>query len=417
MVESQRGQIQVFTSAAVNYFPKVRLLCNSIKRYHPEFTVHLALADQVPDWLLLDEEPFDSVIRLEELGIPSLRSWIFRHSLIELCTAIKPFVLRYLLQTPECGAVLYFDPDIVLFSRVDDLLQEFSHGSILLTPHQTAPEKTLETIIDNEVCSLRHGIYNLGFIGIKNDRNGQTFVDWWCERLYHFCLADRERGFWVDQKWVDLAPALFEGVRIVRCARFNVAPWNITTRKLAGSWACGFTVEGQPLGFYHFTGFDSGDHEIMASKYGGDNPALKNLIQWYKQSIIADEKVSGMPWAFGTFENGEPIKPVQRVIYRLRKDLQDTYQDPFKVIENGHCYYNWFHWRAAIEHPELLGENGSKADERLLPAGYRGKVNWVKIFRYISAAIRNPRHAAQLCRRTVAIFKREGLAGLKRRLS
>jgi len=35
--------LHVFTSAAVNYLPKVRILCHSIRRYHPEAVIHLAL--------------------------------------------------------------------------------------------------------------------------------------------------------------------------------------------------------------------------------------------------------------------------------------------------------------------------------------------------------------------------------------
>ncbi|OIQ10515.1 hypothetical protein [Neomoorella thermoacetica] len=409
-------KVHVFTSAATNYLPKVRVLCNSIKQNHPEFTIHLALADEVPAWMVIEDESFDSIIRLEELGIPDLRSWIFRHSLVELCTAIKPFVLRYLFEKAGCQIALYFDPDIVVFSRLDDLLDEFSHGSILLTPHQTRPEQTLEAIMDNEVCSLRHGIFNLGFIGVKNDQNGRAFVEWWCQRLYYFCLAERERGFFVDQKWVDLAPALFEGVRIIRSSRFNVATWNITTRNLAGSWQQGFTVDGQPLGFYHFTGFDSEDHEIMANKYASDNLALKSLIQWYKNNIVTDERVTKMPgWAFASFDNGETITRAHRLIYRMRRDLQNAYPNPFHVIPDGNCYYNWFRWRAAIEHPELFEEEKDiVTDRKLKMTHYSRKKAWRRIYQYITSTIRDYRYGIKLCRKAIAILRTEGLAGLKK---
>lgn len=414
-----RGKVHVFTSAAVNYLPKARVLSTSIKQYHPEFTIHLALADEIPAWLAIEDEPFDAIIRLEELDIPNLRSWIFCHSLVELCTAIKPFVLRYLFEKCGCQIALYFDPDIVMFSRIDDLLDEFEHGSILLTPHQTRPEQSLEAIIDNEVCSLRHGVYNLGFVGVKNDQNGRIFVEWWCQRLYYFCLADQERGFFVDQKWVDLAPALFEGVKIIRSSRFNVATWNITTRNFAGSWQRGFTVDGQPLGFYHFTGFDSRDHEIMANKYAGENTALKSLIHWYKSKTVKDDIGIKLPnWAFSSFENGEPITRIQRVIYRMRKDLQNAYPDPFKVDEDN-CYYNWFKWRAAIEHPELFEESGTnkKLDEKLRLACYSRRKRWRIIWQYIKSAFTDYRYGVQLFQRVIAILRAEGLVGLKKRLS
>jgi hypothetical protein len=43
--------LHVFTSAAVNYLPKVRILCRSIRKHHPEAVIHLVLADERPQWL------------------------------------------------------------------------------------------------------------------------------------------------------------------------------------------------------------------------------------------------------------------------------------------------------------------------------------------------------------------------------
>ena len=138
--------LHVFTCAAVNYLPKVRLLCRSIRRHHPEAVIHLALADERPQWLRVEDEPFDSILDIERLGIPDWRNWTFTHSIVELSTAIKPFALKRLLQRPDCGTVLYFDPDMVLFSRVDDILATLAAGNLALTPHQTQPEQTLEAV-------------------------------------------------------------------------------------------------------------------------------------------------------------------------------------------------------------------------------------------------------------------------------
>ena len=70
--------------------------------------------------------------------------------------------------------MLYFDPDMVLFSRVDDILATLETSNLALTPHQTKPEQTLDAIFDNEVASLKHGIFNLGFIGVRNTAEGQA---------------------------------------------------------------------------------------------------------------------------------------------------------------------------------------------------------------------------------------------------
>lgn len=348
------SNVHIFTSAAANYLPKVRLLCQSIKKYHPEITVHLALADKRMEWLNVLDEPFDNIIELDQLNIPQKNSWIFFHNIVEFSTAIKPFVLRYLLSRSDCSKVFYFDPDMVLFSRVDDIIAVLDEYNIVLTPHQTRPEQSLEAIIDNEICSMKHGIYNLGFIGVKNSAEGNAFAQWWSERLYHFCIGDTKQGLWTDQKWIDFVPVFFDGVKILKSPRHNVAPWNITTRSLAGNFEDGFTVDGEQLGFYHFTGFDSGAHEIMASKYAPGNNAVGELINWYKLQQQVKSETEKTPWAFQTYDSGTRIKDVHRWIYRNRNDLQAAYPEPFFAATGNQTLLSWLNTRGKIEYPEMF---------------------------------------------------------------
>jgi hypothetical protein len=269
--------LHIFTSAAVNYLPKVRALCQSIRHYHPEATIHLALADERPEWLMIEGEPFDSILEMRDIGIEKWRGWSFMHSIVELATAIKPFALAHLLARPECSTVLYFDPDMVLFSRVDDIIDTLRTSNVALTPHQTTPETTLDAVIDNEITSLKMGVFNLGFVGVSNTAEGKRFADWWAQRCYYFCRAEVANGLFTDQKWANFAPIFFDEVAIIKSPRHNVATWNLTTRTLAGNRAQGFRVDGLPLGFYHFTGFDSGAHRIMAVKNAAGNDAVAGV--------------------------------------------------------------------------------------------------------------------------------------------
>jgi glycosyltransferase involved in cell wall biosynthesis len=345
--------LHAFTCAAVNYLPKVRLFCKSIKQHHPEMMVHVALADRIPGWLNLAEEPFDDIVSIESLEIPNRTGWIFWHNVVELCTAMKPFVLRYLLDLPDCDQVYYFDPDIVLFSRLDDLISTLHDANIILTPHVTHPESTIEAIRDNEICSMKHGIYNLGFIGVRNGEQGRLFAKWWSERLYYFCLDGIEQGLFTDQRWIDFAPVFFDGVRVIKSSRHNVAPWNLSTRKMEGSFQKGFRVNGEPLAFYHFTGFDSGAHRMMAMKYANGNRAVTSLIDWYEERTRSDGQ-NNQRWTYSTFSNEQPITKKHRWIYRLRGDLQAAFPDPFEVRSDDGSYYRWFKSQAAFEYPELL---------------------------------------------------------------
>jgi hypothetical protein len=130
--------------------------------------------------------------------------------------------------------VLYFDPDMVLFSRLDDLLAELDQGNVALTPHLTVPESTLDAVRDNEISALKHGVYNLGFLGVRNTEEGRRFARWWADRVYHFCVDDIPGGLFTDQRWIDLAPAMFDGVGILKNSRFNVATWKAISRPGSG---------------------------------------------------------------------------------------------------------------------------------------------------------------------------------------
>jgi hypothetical protein len=133
-------------------------------------------------------------------------------------------------------------------------------------PAPDTPEASYDAIVDNEIGSLKWGVFNLGFHRRAQHRRGRRFLDWWSDRTYQFCRADVAGGLFTDQKWLNLAPIFFDGVAIIRSSRHNVATWNLTTRRMTGSMADGYRVDGEPLGFYHFTGFDSGAHGIMAGR-------------------------------------------------------------------------------------------------------------------------------------------------------
>ena len=347
----------VFTSAATNYLPKVRKLCASIREHHPEWEIVLALADRDVGAIDLAAEPIDEVLAIEQLDIPDRERWTYFHTIVELATAIKPFVLKHLLDRPGVDQVLYFDPDMVLFSRLDDLTASLRDANVVLTPHQTKPETTLDAIRDNEISSLKHGIYNLGFLGVRTTEEGKRFAAWWADRIYHFCVADIPNGLFTDQRWVDFAPAFFDDVVVLKQSRFNVATWNVTTRRVEGSRETGFTVDGAPLGFYHFTGFDSGAHQIMASKNAPGNAAVQDLVDWYMEEtrFDAQDPAAAVQWAFGRYEDGTSIPLQHRRLYRARPDLQDAYPHPFQVDPEG-SVKQWMLCQGPLEYPEMFGK-------------------------------------------------------------
>lgn len=417
-------QLYAFTSAACNYLPKVRLLIQSLKRHHPEIRLVLALSDHLADPDLLRDEAWDEIMPIDTLDIPDWRRWAFTHDIVELSTAIKPFVLSRLLARPDCGGVFYFDPDMVLFSRLDDLIGRLEKSDILLTPHQNKPEVGLAEVMDNEISSLKHGIYNLGFIGVRPSLNGRAFARWWADRVYYFCRDDIPNGLFTDQRWIDLAPALFDGVEVIRSSRFNVAPWNLTTREISGNLEGGFSVDGEALGFYHFTGFDSGAHHVMTGKYCAANPSVNALVAWYENETSGwrNDPLSRQPWAFGQFDDGAKIGRAHRLIFRSRVDLQRRYPDPFAADRgNDGTYAGWCRKRGPREYPELLPSPLANADWSAVsgplipsiapPAGVMPPL----ADRLLSAAT-DMKQARLLGAQVLRVLKREGMRGLISRI-
>ena len=152
-------------------------------------------------------------------------------------------------------------------------------------------------------------------------------------------------------------PVFFDGVGILKSSRYNVATWNLTTRRFAGSREGGFTVDGQPLGFYHFTGFDSGAHQVMASKNAPGNAAVQSLVDWYREEtrFDAEDPASAVQWAFGRYADGSAIPQAHRRLYRERPDLQDAYPHPFASSDDG-SLQRWMTLQGPLEYPELFAK-------------------------------------------------------------
>src|SRR6516162_1804409 len=84
----------IFTICANNYVSMASILLNSAKEFHPDATTYLCLADALlPD---IDFYPKGSVVApIEDLDIPDFRSFVFRYDIMEVNTAVKPFMIQY----------------------------------------------------------------------------------------------------------------------------------------------------------------------------------------------------------------------------------------------------------------------------------------------------------------------------------
>lgn len=334
-------KVHCFTSISLNYLAKARVLGATLKRFHPDWVLTLCVTDRAPPGFAFDmaREPFDHVLWTETLFGDETRAWIFQHDVVEICTGVKGPVLK-ILANSDADVVFYLDPDTAVFGPLDPLTEMLQTHSVLLTPHQLEPETEEAGVVDNEICSLAFGTYNLGFVGVRNDDVGRRFASWWSDRLLKYCIDDRPSGLFVDQKWCDLAPALFDRVHIVRDPGYNVASWNLSNRKIRIDCDGDIEVNGRPLRFFHFTKLGPiGD--TMTQKYARENVDVYELWSWYKRQVDRnlDANIPHGWWYFGVFSNDVPIPKSARRLYRDREDLKRTFPEPFEV--SGESFHSW----------------------------------------------------------------------------
>ena len=82
----------------------------------------------------------------------------------------------------------------------------------------------------------------------------------------------------LDEAVVAMAKAHESGdIAIVRDPQYNVATWNLTSRRATGRAPYQIEINGKPLVFYHFSGFDNGSQKAMLDRYGYHSPVLFEL--------------------------------------------------------------------------------------------------------------------------------------------
>ncbi len=334
---SQVGSSQVgsrvacFTSLTCRYLPRARVLAQTLRAAHPDWHLCAVLVDAPPPGidLALPLATFDAVVDPRMLGLPGFAAWMFGHDVVEACTAVKGAMLLRLLDA-GWDRVVYLDPDIAVFHGLHEIVARLDAASVVLTPHQTTPNATSTAIGDNEGASLRLGVFNLGFLAVGNDAVGWQFARWWAGMLAAACYDEPEHGLFVDQKYCDLVPGLFDRVHVERDPGANVASWNISQRRIAITEAGDILARGSPLKFFHFSKC-GGDGEAMTERYAGSNFEVFELWSWYRRQLAANA-VAGLPsgwWHYGRFADGATVPMAARRLYRGRDDLIAAFGDPF----------------------------------------------------------------------------------------
>ena len=176
--------------------------------------------------------------------------------------------------------------------------------------------------------SAAFGATSYGFVAINAAHShSAALIDWWSRKLEFDCFVDLEASLFTDQKWMDLAPGLFPDVRILRHDGYNVAYWNLVSRPVARAADGGYTANGVPLVFAHFSGVDLSKPGVFSKHQNrfnaGDIGGLHPLYETYLDGLRANDHAEhgSTPYAYGTFPDGEKIALALRRAYHRYFDV------------------------------------------------------------------------------------------------
>ncbi|MBL7850975.1 MAG: glycosyl transferase, partial [Cyclobacteriaceae bacterium] len=243
-----------FTVVSRNYLPAARSLAQSFLQHNPGWQFSIGLLERKS--VTVEALPGEELLYVEDLAIPEFEAMNRQYSIFELSCALKPFYAHYFFNARGADRVIYLDSDILVFSAFR-LYEQHPETEIFITPHLLASDGRVEQY---ELFMLQGGIYNGGFVGLRRGPQALDFLGWWKDRMTKYSFQGKP-GLFVDQVWLNHAPAYFDRTCIVQDPGCNVAYWNLTGRKISGNYRVN---EASDLIFFHYSGYKLGEPDRMS---------------------------------------------------------------------------------------------------------------------------------------------------------
>lgn len=276
--------------------------------------LHESLMNQCGDFTLymlcMDDESYDMLkklalekvrpLRLSEVEDERLLAVKPTRTPLEYCWMFSSSLPLWLLEkNPQLDMVAYLDADLYFYASPDEIYREFGNDSIMIIPHGFSEK--------NKWREKESGIYNVGMMIFRNDRNALEALRWWKDRVIEWCFYRYENGKLGDQLYLNDWPTRFKGVHVLKNPGANVAPWNIDV----------FKRSQQPLIFYHFHGlkiYRASSWKIKAYPATIYDPAI---YRPYLEALNgAYEKLQKLRpgWSFGLVEKLDIFRIIKQYI-------------------------------------------------------------------------------------------------------
>ena len=383
-----------FTICAKNYIGLAQVLEKALKKYNPNVEFYIFVADEITAKDSLNDLTENILITRDVVGF-SDEKWnqmSFKYDLTEFCTAIKPSCFKYIFDNFEPNNCVYLDPDILVFNNFNSVFKSLEKHSIILTPHITTIEVDYTGDLP-ESGLLYTGLFNLGFLALKNDESAFKMLNWWEKRLEDRCFQNKMESLFTDQKWMDFLPSLFPTQLLISFdLGLNMAPWNFYEREIVVKDGSYYVINRitqnsnslVPLTFVHFSGFDYSSliedkvlqGNINALKIYSDIEIIFNdYSKALKESTFLNFKK--LSYSYGFFSDNIVVSKTYRKLFRRMYEDGQINSNPFDA--NGYFYI-------ALKNANILNQKMILSDKKSVNnmEGVNKKLTLINKFLYYS---------------------------------
>lgn len=290
-----------------NYLPRGLALYHSLQRHAPGARLYvLCLSDACHRALTGLDLPGMIPVRLAdfEAADPAVAATRPSRSLIEYYFTLSPAWMLFVLNgEPAIEWLTYLDSDLFFFASPDPIYDEMADAAFGIIPHRFS--RGLQE-------QYRFGLYNVGWVSVRNRQDGLAALRWWRERCIEWCYDRVEGDRFADQRYLDRLPQMFSGVHVIEHLGANLAPWNFADLRLARRDGAIEIDERYSLLFFHFYGVKrSGSYYFNSHRlYRAPFPGLmKQDIYRPYTAALADAERSAAPYL-----KDEPIVVIRKPV-------------------------------------------------------------------------------------------------------
>jgi hypothetical protein len=289
-----------------NYLSRGLALYHSLQRHAPGTRFWVLCLDEVcPQVLVTLALPNLVPVSLAdfEAADPEVAATRSNRSMIEYYFTCSPaWILHVLEREASCEWVTYLDGDLFFFDTPEKIFGELEESAFAIIPHRYTPKlKKLQ----------KYGVYNVGWVGVRNHSDGISAVSWWRNKCIEWCYDYVDGDRFADQGYLETLLTRFPRVKAIENIGANLAPWNIGNYRIEYRATKVLINETHPLIFFHFQGLRKGMGFFIFSSHRKYRAPFTKDVRSHIYKPYVDE-VLAIERAIGPILDVSEVKPLQR---------------------------------------------------------------------------------------------------------